>query len=233
MLLALLCSGCAQERKAWQYQPDPPLQRPPVLANTVAVTNFEDQRAPFSMPSKHLGLLAMVPGLPYFTQEGERPDEIPQRELGFRPREEFARAFADELRNRRIFNSVVFAREGGAADLVLHGRLTSTHWENTVYLYGLTFYGALLLGLFGAPLNGNMVELAFTLQLQEPQTSTVLWERSFKKERAIKVGIYYGWKESGTQYEAALKELMPEVLSDLEQAIKGMTTAVAERTREQ
>lgn len=102
-----------------------------------------------------------------------------------------------------------------------------------MYLYGLTFYGAFALGLFGAPLNGNTVELAFTLRLEEPQTSTVLWERSFKKERAMKVGLYYGWKESGTQYEDALKELMPEILSDLEQAIKGMTTAAAERTQGQ
>ena len=187
------------------------------------------------MSSKHLDLLAMVPGLPYFTREGERPDETPHGERSFspnfRPKEHFARALAEELRNRQIFNSVLFAQGAGSADLVVHGRLTSTHWENTVYLYGLTFYGALLLGLFGAPLNGNMVEVAFTLQLEEPQTRTVLWERSFKKEHATKVGFYYGWREGMLPYDGALKELMPQILAELEQAINGMTTAAAGDSR--
>jgi hypothetical protein len=236
VLLAMFGTGCAAEWK-WQYQPDPPLQRTPVLANTIAVTDFGERRAPFSASSKHLDLLAMLPGLPYFTREGERPDEAPQGERNFfpnfRPKEAIPRAFADELRNRQIFRSVMSGREGGAADLVVHGWLTTTHWEHTVYLYGLTFYGALLLGLFGAPLNGVTVEVGFTLQLEEPQTQTVLWERSFKKEHDAKVGLYYGWQEGQMRYDAALKELMPSVLTDLEQAIKGMTTGAGEWKGEQ
>jgi hypothetical protein len=222
----MLCTGCAEWK--WRYQPDPPTQRNPLLANTVAVPALSDERAPLTKPDIALNvLLGFLPGVLFQTQEWERMEEASNGQWHFQPSEDVSRAVADEVRNRQIFKSVTFSRNGVDGELVLRGRLISTHVTRTVYQYGLTIVGAVYLALLGPPMQKLRFTLELDLTLNEPQTQSVLWQRTYKKEREILDGLYYGIKEGEIQYDAMLKETMPQILSDLEAAIKGMTTAAA------
>lgn len=229
-LLALLCSGCAPEWK-WRYAPDPPTSRLPLLDNTVAVPNLSDERPPNKEQNVALHLLLVfVPGVLYQTNEVERPEQIPGNEMQFHPTEDVARALADEITNRRLFKATVYSPAGSQGDLILRGRLSSTHGEMTIYQYGLNGVGVYTWFL-GIPAGTSKRQLTFTLQLEEPQSESILWQKSYKTERSTTEGLYYGTPAGHIVFDSMLKELMPQILADLEQAIKGMTTAAAGGSR--
>jgi len=231
-LLALLCSGCAPEWK-WRYAPDPPTSRLPLLDNTVVVSNLSEERPPNKERNTALQvLLLFLPGVLYQTDEMERPEQIPESQIQFHPGEDLARALADEIANRRLFKATVYSPAGSQGDLILNGRLSSTHAEMTIYQYGLGIAGPLTWYL-GVPAGTSKRQLTFTLLLEEPQSQSVLWQKSYTTERNTTEGLYYGTSIGHIVFDALLKELMPQILSDMEQAIKGMTTAAVERTREQ
>lgn len=229
-LLALLCTGCVPQ---WRYIPEAPVDRQPLLANSVTVPQLVEGRPPYQPPNQGLALLlAFTPGVLYQESDIARLEETSEYSWKFQPKDDIARALADEISNRRIFSKAEFAQNEIHADLILRGRLTSTRIESTSYQYGLTILGPALLMYVGAPIGKAHVTLAVDLELEEPQTKVVLWKRDYKGEREFYMGLYYGPKGEAI-FDSMLKELMPQILSDLERAIKGMTTAAPERTREQ
>jgi hypothetical protein len=227
LFLMLFCVGCVPEMK-WKYRPDPPMERPPLLANSVTVPSLSDERpSQVSEKGTTLLLLMFLPGVLYQTIIAERAEEIPSSQLQYHPADDIAHAVADEVENRRIFKSVAYSKDGVTSELSLRGRLTSTRSTATLYQYGISVFASYL-WLLGLPAMKAHFTLEVELQLDEPISGILLWKKTYKKEREYIDGMYYGMKRGEIQYDAMLKELMPEMLSDLEAAIKGMTTAAVE-----
>jgi len=214
-ILVLYCSGCAPWH--WNYKPDPPVTRPPLLSNTVTAIPFADDR-----PSElfdHAGLW-LVPLVLWNSAHADKVEEsLPDKEKQFSPLEDIPKAVAGEIHSKGIFKTVVFDPKNQDGDLVLKGRLTSTTYDETRFSYGLSLY-CYLLYLLGLPIATTENELAFTLQIEEPQSRSILWEsQPYKASTRGLRGAYYG-SRSGMWYDEMLKDLMPKILSDVEQAIK-------------
>lgn len=218
LAISLACSGCASWR--WSYVPDPPANRAPLLANTVAVPPFTDER-----PSElydHTALM-LIPLVLYYSVYADKVEErLPEKTSQFNPLEDIPKALAVELQNRRFFKSAFFAQSDREGELVLRGKLTSTKFEETGYSYGVSLFLVYFYAL-GLPMATGWNELIFSLQLEEPQSHTVLWHKTYTAKDSGTRGAWYGPRNS-LWYDAMLKKLMPTILSDLEAAMSAMAS---------
>ena len=215
LCLSLLITGCATWR--WSYSPEPPVHRAPLLSNTVTVVPFADERPAEMFDNAWLWL---VPLVLYNSAHADKVEEsLPEKYSQFNPLEDIPKAVAGEVNNKGFFKAVIFSAKGDESELVLKGRLTSTTYAETRFSYGLSVYSYLLY-LLGLPIATTKNELAFKLQIEEPQSQSLLWESGIYKsdERGLR-GAYYG-SRSGLWFDEMLKELMPKILADLEQGIK-------------
>jgi hypothetical protein len=218
-VLMLLCAGCATGVK-WKYEPGATVTRPPLLANTVTVTPMLEGRG--SENSGH-GWMILVPLVLWRSSTTDRPDQIENTDMQFKAQQDIAKALADEIRNRNLFKSVVYSDRDESGELILRSKLTSTRLDETVIQYGFAFLAHYLWAL-GLPAKNNHRELAFSLELVEPLSQQVLWEKSYRTERSDLMSLWWGASPSDIRYDGMLKELMPGILKDLEQAVKGMTS---------
>ena len=217
--LSLLLSGCASSMN-WKYQPGPAVSRPPLLANTVAVPPMLEGR-----PSENSGngWLIMIPLVLWRSSVTDRPDMVENTDLRFKPHEEIAKAVAQEVENRRLFKTVTYSDRDGSGELLIRGKLESTRLDETVYQYGFAFLAHYLWAL-GLPARTNHRYLSFTLELVEPLSQHVLWEKTYRTDWSALVSLWWGASPNDIRYDGMLKELMPAVLKDLEEAVKGLTT---------
>ena len=224
--LALLsfCTGCASTREpwTWTYAPSPPSGRNHLLENSVTVLPFADYRPAESYNNRAACILALVF---YATGVTYKPEAEYVEAL--KPLENLPRSLAEELGNRGMFSTVVYSTNADRSELILRGQLQMTRHEDVAYCYGLSFL-SLYLYPFGLPVRGFTSTLSFSLELSEPLSQAVLWQHSYKLERRKKFNLYDLDKDGPPWEPDMLKELMPQILSDLETAIKGMTTASAE-----
>ena len=215
LTVSLLLPGCATWR--WSYSPEPPTSRAPLLSNTVTVIPLADDRSSEMFDNAWLWL---VPLVLWNSAHADKVEEsLPEKDKQFNPIEDIPKAVASELQNKGLFKAVVFSAQDQDSELVLKGRLASTTYDETRFSYGLSLY-CYLLYIVGLPIATTMNELTFTLQIEEPQSRSLLWESSpYKAETRGLRGAYYG-SRSGLWYDEMLKGLMPKILADLEQGIK-------------
>jgi len=216
--LSLLLSGCAAEMK-WKYEAGPVVSRPPLLANTVTVLPMLEARP--SENSGH-GWLYMIPLVLWRSAVTDRPDMIENTDLRFKPHEDIAKAVAQEVENRRIFKTVTYSDRDGTGELMVRGKLESTRLDETVFQYGFAFLAQYLWAL-GLPARTNHRYLSFTLELVEPLSQQVLWEKAYRTEWTDMTSLWWGASPNDIRYDGMLKELMPGILKDLEEAVKGLT----------
>lgn len=215
LVASLLLSGCATWR--WNYTPEPPTNRSPILQNTVTVVPLTDNRPSVMYDNAWLWL---VPLVLWNSAHADKVEEsLPEQQKQFNPLEDIPKALASELQNKGLFKGVVYNPKDQDGELVLKGRLASTTYDETRISYGLSLY-CYLLYLLGLPIATTGNELNFTLQIEEPQSRAVLWESEpYKSSTRGLRGAYYG-SRSGLWYDEMLKELMPKILADLEQGMK-------------
>jgi len=185
----------------------------------VTVVPFSDDRPSESFDHAWLWLVPLV--LWNSNHADKIEDSLPEQLRQFNPIEDIPKALASELQNKGYFKSVTFSKDGDG-ELILKGRLTSTTYDETRFSYGLSLY-CYLLYILGLPIATTGNELAFTLQIEEPQSRSLLWENTYKSDERGLRGIYYG-SRSGLWYDVMLKELMPKILSDVEQGLQMVTS---------
>lgn len=236
--VGLLSLGCVEYR-GWTYRATPPADHPPVVPKSVAVPPLSDGRPPVG---RNFGWLAIIPLSPGGWIERERPEtELAENpDLfhwgNFHPEQDIAKALAQELDNRNLFQEAFFAQRESDSDLVLRGALSSTKHYHMVYSYGLgpacfpTFrppFGAvcawMLLWMLGFPSDHVTNELSLTLRLEDRRNGKILWKKSYTVKHDEGVAWLY-YRPPGFWYDAMLKQLMPTILADLEQGLTGSAT---------
>ena len=217
--LSLLLSGCATSVK-WKYEPAPAVNRTPLLANTVTVPPMLEGRGSENSGN---GMLIMVPLVLWRSSVTDRPDQVENTDMQFKAQQDIAKALAEEIRNRNLFKSVVYSDRDESGELLLRSKLVSTRLNETVIQYGFAFLAHYLWAL-GLPARNNHRELAFSVELVEPLTQQVLWEKSYRTEWNDLTSLWWGASPSDIRYDGMLKELMPGILKDMEEAVKGLTS---------
>lgn len=224
LLLCLLLFGCASPR-SWTYQAAEPVSREPLLSRSVAVPPLIDARPP---QNDNRLMLYLIPLWPYGWQEMNAPEAGVNAHLTsglwqFKPTEDIAKAFAMEVNNRHIFKEAFFTHRESEGDLVLRSTLTSTRYDGTIYSYGLSAYAGLT-WILGLPAGKVKNDLAFKMVLEDPTAKKILWEKSYSAEHDEGRFWLYGMP-SDFWYDKMLKDLMPTILSEMEQAVKQYVAA--------
>ncbi len=216
MLLAT-CSGCVASR-GWVYSPSPAVDHQPLSPHTVAVLPMTDDRPAGNNNKVWLYWVPLVPfGWQDFQHPEGRPTHINSTTWQFSPSADLRTALATELGNRRIFKEVTLAEEAGQADLLLQGRVSSTRYESRLYSYGVTLI-APALWVAGLPVSSVRNTLALDLRLEDRLSGRVLWEHAYSIEHEESPGTLYTLAED-FNYDDMLKELMEQILQDLEGAL--------------
>lgn len=218
VVVAWLAAGCSSQR-GWAYIPTDPLNQSPRVMKAVAVVPFIDHRP--RQNKNNLGL-SLIPLMPFGWQELNAPETIQGHVASglwqFKPTEDVAKALAVEVQNRHLFKEVFFTFRESDGELVLRGTLLSTGYDGTVYSYGLSIYGELL-WLLGLPAGKVKNDLSIELRLEDRTSGQVVWENQYKADHDE--GVYWVYAiPSDFWYDTMLKDLMPAILSDLEEAIK-------------
>lgn len=227
VLAALVVTGCQEPPSKWTYNAMPPVDRAPLIPKSVAVPPLADERL---MGNEHAIGLSFVPLMPYGWIEYNSPETIdvpldpgqskPTKGWQFRPTEDIAKALAQELHHRRLFRKSFFTFRASEGDLILRGTLSSMKREHMRFSYGLGLGGSAL-WLLGLPVGKNNSDLSLKLRLEDRSSGKILWEKAYATEHNTKVWFYFPRFERPFLYDAMLKELMPTILADLEQALKG------------
>ncbi len=216
VMLAL--SGCVAPR-GWVYSPTPAADRPAVSPHTVVVLPLLDER-PAQNDNKVW--LYWIPFFPYGWQDlsvpERHPNHINSNEWLFNPPVDLAASLAAEINNSRLFKEASSAADPARGELVLQGRLSSTRYESRLYSYGVSLV-APALWVLGLPVSSVTNTLAFHLRLEDRASQKRLWEQTYSAEHREGALWLYNLPEDFS-YDEMLKELMPKILADLEEAIK-------------
>jgi hypothetical protein len=180
----------------------------------VTVFPLTDERSSKDEPN----LLILLPFVFNATGTFDRQDQRRGEASGYNFPVDIAKALAAELANRRLFTTALYSEKDSSGDLVVRGALASTRNYHTVYSYGISI-AAVPLWMAGVPVGSDKDEFAFRLQLQEPHSKTILWENTYSAERT---GLFWFYTLGADMewYAEMLKDLMPRVLSDMEQTIQ-------------
>jgi hypothetical protein len=216
----------------------PSRQTSPLVEKSLTVLPLIDER-----PKKNEDavLLHMIPLVPYGWMEYNQP-EAAHRTLHsgmfyymrwgyggwlsasiapwqFKPTEEVAQALAAEISNYSLFKEASFSPFERGGDMVLRGAILSTKYESKVTGYGLGPVGNIL-WMFGLPVGTIKNDISLKLKLEDRMTRQVLWERTYSTSHDE--GWFWMYSiPSDFWYDSMLKELMPSILGDLEQALRG------------
>lgn len=229
--LFVSCAGCALDSsRKLSFEVSPGVSdQIPVLANSVGVLPLSDDR-PNEFTDTH-GYLILVPLVFYVSGSYEKPErdwwpgkkEIEKESASQQsttPIEALSQGLAKAIGSRKLFKSVTYSNSGTDAELILKGSLRSTRLEEIATLYGLSF-AALPVGVLGAPARYWTWHLALDLQLQEPLTQTVLWQKSYQARHEVRFsGLYYREAPSPLYWDSyLLVDLVPGIVRDLEQEV--------------
>jgi len=217
-ILGLLEIGCSSAR-SWTYPVAPFTDRPRAIEKSLAVTPLNDLRRPENSNNTFIYLLPLVP---YGWQDLEQPEGVSHHILSglwqFKPTEDIAKALAAEIHSYNIFREAFFTFRESEADFVLRGALTSTSYNGKMYTYGLSVYGPAL-WLIGFPAGSVTNQLSIKLELVERKSNKRIWEHDYSFVYDAGVFWFYAMPED-FYYDKALKQLMPGILADLEEAVK-------------
>lgn len=217
LMLLVACSGCVASR-GWVYSPGPAVDHQPRSPHTVVVLPMADDRPADNNNKVWCYWIPFCPfGWQDFQQPEQRPTHINSTTWQFSPPTDLRLALATELSNRRIFKEVTLAEEAGQADLLLQGRVSSTRYESRLYSYGITLV-APALWVAGLPVSSVRNTLALELRLADRRSGKVLWEHAYSIEHEESPGTLYTLAED-FNYDEMLKELMEQILQDLEGAL--------------
>jgi hypothetical protein len=232
--VCLLATGCIADQNVWRYAPDSyPIASKSLAQIRLVVLPFKDSRPDSNTNAEALALIPLMPygwcdlsfpeagGPSYcfplngFVQKKIQPQQ-------FKPKEDFARGAAEELRASGLFKEVVFSPHPSEEDLVLYGKVTSTRYYRTLVTYGLSFVG-LWLQLFGVPAGTFTNELAIEFQLGDRVTGAVLWHKNYQDSYKTTYWVYNYPRHFNydTLYKPMLRDVVESLRAELARPVPG------------
>jgi hypothetical protein len=226
--LCLLATGCMANQTVWQYAPDGiPVAIKALTQKRLVVLPFKDSRPDSNTNAEMLIYFPLVPygWVDLSFPEAGHSDSFPHNPIfvdpiqpqQFKPKEDFARAAAEELRTSGLFKGVVFAPRTTEEDLVLQGEVTSTRYYRTIWSYGLSIFAGFP-WLIGVPAGTVTNELAIEFHLDDRVTGAVLWRKKYHDSYKTTYWIRYNWPRHfnyDTLYKAMLRDVVESLRAEL------------------
>ena len=218
--LCFVASGCISDMTVWRYTPDSySLTSKPLTQKRLLVPPFKDSRPDSNINAETLATILPLGWLDYSLPEGLYPGQAMDVSGGkgidsqqFKPKNNFARAAAEELHTSGLFKEVMFAPRDSEGDLVLYGEVMATHHHRTVVTYGVSVLGAYL-WFIGLPVGTISNELEIEFQLEDRVTGAVLWRKKYQDRYKAIRWLYKSSREFN--YDTLYKPMLRDVVKEL------------------
>ena len=210
VICCLFLTGCVSHR-GWVYQSDPKEFKQPEITKTIAVLPFTDKRENINADRMGIGFIPLVP---FGWQDLKTPETIINQQ--FYPKEDFAKATAQELNSASIFKDVFFSYKETDSDYILVGELEQSDIHTKIFFYGLSAPGDLLWFLgFPAAYYSNKITLNFKLLDKNYHTK-------FSKTYSESIEEIW-WIYEGTIPILSLDKPLKKILLQLKTDLKGIS----------
>lgn len=216
-----LVASCAPiDVTVWRYAPDSySIENKSLTEKRLLVPPFRDLRPDSNINAEGWALILPLGWLEYSLPEGlytRLPKGVPRERWPdtsrFKPKEDFARAAAEELHASGLFKEVVFAPRGSEGDLILYGEVMATHHHRTLVTYGVSVLGAYL-WFIGFPAGEISNELEIEFQLEDRVTGAVLWRKKYHDSYEATRWLYKYPREFN--YDTLYKTMLRDVVKEL------------------
>jgi hypothetical protein len=179
------------------------------------VLPFADKR---SNDNTNATLIYMIPLVPYGYADFSIPESITMHAnsglwINFNPKEDFAKAAAEELNSTKILKEAFFSTSSKDSDYYISGEILSTDYHSKLFSYGLSVYGPIL-WLIGLPASYVANDLEVKLSLIDTKSKKVIFSKSYKADHYSKVGWIY-FLPNDFKYSEMLAALYKQFLTDL------------------
>lgn len=230
LMTLVLLNACASV-EPFSYHADPKQYRKEDLSVNVTVLPYQDSRLKDNKRNDFcmLGLIMLPVILPYCTvSEFNRPEYNRFGVQLVKVNEEFAKVTAEEIDHSSLFKSSVFSFDKNDGDLILVGDVKKMYIEQISTAYGLTMYGGLALGLFGAPLDYFYRTLEIEYKLITPSYD-VLFEKKYTAESKTHQGMYT--MKYAFEFDNLLKQINLNLIGDLKENIGNIKKRLSKKTK--
>lgn len=207
VLCFIFLTGCVDHR-GWVYQATPKEYKKAEVTKTVAVLPFTDKRENMNKDRIAIGF---IPLMPYGWQDFKTPETVIQQQ--FYPKEDFAKATAQELNSASIFKDVFFSFKETDADYILVGELEQSEINTKIFFYGLSAPGDLL-WLIGFPAGTLANKITINFKLIDKN-----YDVKFEKRYSSGFDEIY-WLYEGTLPLLSLDKPLKNILLQLKEDLK-------------
>lgn len=218
-LVALaLSTGCAHT-SSWSYETNEFVPRPRKIGETAVVLPFTDARA---SRNADRFLLFMLPLSPYGFVNYDRPEDAEQHTnsaawLHFEPKDDFAKALAEDLTAAGIFSEARFDHQEGESRYVIKGRILKTHYNGKVLSYGLGFYGWFL-WFVGAPASITKNTLVMELECYDTVRGETVYKKEYSPETVRTISWFY-YQQDDFNYPDLVRTVYKQFIQELAGAL--------------
>ena len=175
-----------------------------------------------SVGSENMMLLGFVPLVPLGYVTSERPensgDFITLGAYHFEVANDLSAAAALSLRHSKLFSKVTTSRsaeEAGKVDYLFIGELQKASYKGLLFSYGVTYFVAPALWLFGAPQGRSSNELELKFSLLERQSGRSLWSYNYRGTDSVNHFLYGEPGTDVSKFSALTREALNSALRDL------------------
>jgi hypothetical protein len=166
----------------------------PPLPFAVSITVLEDLR---DNDNADFTLVGWIPFIPYGKAHFSRPETTLKYSFkGLSPRKDFAKAIEQEIKQNRLFQTVILVPQNGLpnAGLVLTGKIKKASADSAITFYGLSFLGEAP-WLIGLPMGKLYNTLDVHFEMRRFSDGSVVWEHDVTGEWSTILGAYYNTYE--------------------------------------
>ncbi|WP_372369923.1 hypothetical protein [Candidatus Uabimicrobium sp. HlEnr_7] len=238
LVFTVLLTGCISQ-KVFRYEAEPQAISDPLMNANVVVLPFADKRGNDNTDSRGITL---IPLMFWGSQNFDVPEKAKwtvsdnqwlflgghrvahhhkkanKKIAKWNPREDIARATADELSAANVFSKTYFGKSMRGSDLILQGIINSSNYYGMFNTYGVSLLSPVF-WVLGAPVTINNNTLDITFQLKN-RTGTVMWERNYRKKGSTFSSIYYISEDF--KFNDLLKDILLEATEDIRAALSHM-----------
>lgn len=210
----ILLFGCASQ-KSWVYKTNEYQSNSLFSPQRVVVLPFNDARN--NLNSGGLGL-GYIPLFPFGWQKFDVPEGSPTHIVSaawvnYNPKEDFAKALAQELNAGNVFKEAFFGYSKENADLAIEGKIISTRFKSKMFTYCLSLWGGVFWYL-GAPMCHVVNEMTIELRVKNVPDGSILFSKEYTATPYKKTMWLYGGAKSDFNYSSMLAEVYKRFVED-------------------
>ena len=217
LLISTFCCSC---NKTWQYRTKS-IKKAVVLNESVTVLPFQDRRP---KQNSDLAILSILPLLPY----GWQNLDLPEMAFGghantgiwlYNPKEDFARALAEELNEAGVFQEAVFDYYGSKeSKYIVRGNLIKSRYNSKIYTYFISSI-AFFPWLLGAPATYTHSDLEIELSLIRTADQKELFSKKYAAKPISSHSSIYNLKNDFV-YDQLLQDINQQFIADLREKLR-------------